>query len=472
VETALANQPPAPAPVRELWNDQPEHEAWFDEITELVRDRDNFFEDRRTVITWLRDAARLAFPADHEATVACEVAYLQTVPGDDGGFVAALELYGRVPRPDIAALVVKGAFTIRNYTAAEQYAKLAGARRALAGALLHQHRWTEGFAILDDVLLDRGPLFGGDGVTVSSGTDDPREAAIDEAVTIAGWASADVPEWVRAVGGMWERFAGDPIAKELEERFEVGLELLTSLDGFEVVIRQSRERSLLKAATMAARVGRDRFPDDVWISSVHGNLARDAGDFASALPSFRRCVELLEAEGGEHLAFAWMNVGLAAANTGDTAGSDAAFERAEALGGDGSGLELMIIQALRGRDPAAARVRALALFQDLAADPHDLAESEEGIALVELLLDLLIPAQDRQALVVQQGLIDAKLELWGECPSVWVERHNLGTVYAQLGEPAIAHELVTAARTRLVAAFGDFHPHVQLCDRTLKRLAA
>lgn len=72
--------------------------------------------------------------------------------------------------------------------------------------------------------------------------------------------------------------------------------------------------------------------------------------------------------------------------------------------------------------------------------------------------------------MVQKTLLDAKHELWGEAPSVWLEQHNLGTIHAQFGEPAEAKRLIEDAMANLIMILGEDHPHVDMCRRSLARL--
>src|SRR4051794_16617952 len=92
-----------------------------------------------------------------------------------------------------------------------------------------------------------------------------------------------------------------------------------------------------------------------------------------------------------------------------------------------------------------SRTRALCTIGSLLPVPRKLAESQTGFAVVELVLSLLVAEKDARALAVQQTLLDAKVTLWGECPAVWLERHNLGTVYAQLGQFDEARTLIEDA---------------------------
>src|SRR5690606_35674386 len=208
-----------------------------------------------------------------------------------------------------------------------------------------------------------GPLFGGVGAFLLRGDDDedPLDAALDEAATIASWASRTTPEWVRALGGIAER------SGLTWTRFEQALEAMLAastnpLSDLEVVARQAGQRGMVRTALAAAEALAARFPEDLEAAAI-------------AAP---------------HLA-------------------------------------------------AAGQVdRALALFSAVARDPRTIAETSSGHALVEALVRELVARGDRRALEVQQRLVDAKHELWGECPALALERHNLATIHAELGDHAEA----------------------------------
>jgi len=112
----------------------------------------------------------------------------------------------------------------------------------------------------------RGPLFGGGGAFRFTGgaTDDARGAALGEAATVAEWAAHVTPEWVRALGGVAERFSdrklGDTSKGEpLWGRFD---EVLSRMLGtskhpeqdLEVVLRQAAERRFRKTVDRARRI--------------------------------------------------------------------------------------------------------------------------------------------------------------------------------------------------------------------------
>jgi hypothetical protein len=188
---------------------------------------------------------------------------------------------------------------------------------------------------------------------------------------------------------------------------------------------------------------------------------------------YRAAAELLEREDSSDAASAWASAGDSAATLDDFQQADAAFKRACNLAqGDEARREVdyYLARSLRKRDPVAARTRAHALFRELSTDPELLAESEIGFGTTELLLALLLANKDTEAVTVQQTLVDAKLNLWGECPALWLERHNLGTVWAQLGRLDKARPLIEDALHQLNKALGPDAPNVLLCKRSLARL--
>ena len=495
--------PPAlsPAFAAALWETLPDINEWLTRVDRALAATTAVFtirSGRKIVFPWLHGSVLAAFPATHEAAIGMRIEDLRLTRRDDGGLADATALYQEIRShgatssqlAQVAFLVVNGAFTEHAHETAREYAALAlesfeaagdssGANlatRSLAAAELYLRHWDKAFELFDKALASRGPLFGG-GVTIRSASSDPRDAAIDEIEAISLWVSLDAPEWIRSLGGLAQVFADEPIAATLQARYEERLRHVAqrgeSLDDFEVIIRQLRERSFHRSAQTAARIATDANPDDSWILSVYGNISRHLGDHQIARESYLAAAELLEAEESPSAASAWMSAASSAATLGDFDGADAAFARAaELIAGDETRRELdyHIAWSLRQRDPAEARARAYALFRELKNQPRLLAESQVGPTTVDLLLDLLLAERDRDALIVQQALLDAKLALWGESPSVWLERHNLGTVHAQLGNPAAARPLIEAALGPLREAYGDGHPHVEMCQRSLARL--
>lgn len=282
--------------------------------------------------------------------------------------------------------------------AAELDPELAPIAARRVGALLFRaRRVEEALAVLEPVMEQRGPLFGGVGAFLLRGDDDedPLDAALDEAATIASWASRTTPEWVRALGGIAER------SGLTWTRFEQALEAMLAastnpLSDLEVVARQAGQRGMVRTALAAAEALAARFPEDLEAAAI-------------AAP---------------HLA-------------------------------------------------AAGQVdRALALFSAVARDPRTIAETSSGHALVEALVRELVARGDRRALEVQQRLVDAKHELWGECPALALERHNLATIHAELGDHAEARRKLEAALADLRRELGDGHPDVELAKRSLARLDA
>lgn len=456
----------------------------------------------QVVFPWIRDSVYAAFPPSHDAVFDMRAVDIRHVARDDGGYREACELHDDLVRGGAGAerltgakvLAMKGAFTVGDYAEARRFAESAlehfvaesdepnknSIERALAGALMHLREWDRALRLLDDALRVRHPIFGSRwdvGVTVVRRIADPEEAVINEAANVARWASADTPEWVRALGALAEAFADEEIRGELSRRFEAGLERIAGsdkpLDGFEVVIRQLRERSSLHSARVAAERGVAAAPDDSWIRSVAGNLARDLGDHHTAYRHFRCSADLLERKGDLAASLAWATAGDAAALLGKFEEADDAFRRARDLVHDDSSrrnLDFYLARSFRERDSASARERAYALFNELAADPALLGNSALGSSILDLLLGLLMLEKSPEAVAVQQRMLDAKLALWGEAPPAWLERHNLGVVYAAFGNCEEARALFEDARQRLRTAFGEAHPHVRRCDASLAKL--
>lgn len=525
LDHVLDDPAPAPAFAAALWGAWPELDAWSRAITQgLGRSEkvSTVAKGRRVLVPWLLASVREAFEPSHDAALDARLLDLRSGGRDDGGFaearalVAELELRGGAPRAPAAPaastpegalltslfgappaaprsrlaeatqLAAKAAFVVRDHDAAERYAKRAvqlheasgddasanAARRLLVGALLHQRRWDEAFALADEAMRGRGPMFGGGGVTTLVTSSDPQVAALDELQTIATWASLSVPEWVRAIGALTEVFADDPARERFERRYARGLDRLLEakrpLDELEVVIRQLRERGHLRAARVAARRGARAHPDHAWILSVHGNLAQQTGALEEAGESFLLLAAHLEdtAEADD----APMFLARAAQCEADPSRQAALFREAREAAPDDPRVALLEAQTLASRDPDAALPRARAVFEALAADPRSLTETHEGHAAAELLLDLLLARQDPEAIRVQQRLVDAKRSLFGDCPALWLELHNLGGVEAQLGRRAEGRARVEAALRSLEGAFGPHHPHAQTCRRTLARI--
>ena len=504
VEFLLDNPRATPAFVKALWDVQPDTKKWLGNIEQALANTEKVStvsSGKKILLPWLLNSVLGAFPSTHEAALEMRIQDLRSMARDDGGFADGKALFADLIKYQasdkrlaaVALLVAKGAFTEGNYKAARDYStKAIGfhsnagnargadlAKRYLGGPLLHLHQWDKAFALFDEVLVARGPLFGGGGVTVFRSYSDPKEEAIGEAQAIALWASHSVPEWVRAIGGLTEVFANDSYADALNRRYKAGLtRLMTAndpLDELEVVIRQLRERSFNRAAFVAAQVGADSYPKNSWIHSVAGNISRELGDHKAAYKHYRISAKLLDAAKSEDAGEAWMNAGDAAATLGDSKAAQSALMRAAALAKtDGARREVdfYVARSLRKKNPKAAREKAQVLFKELSKDARQLAESKIGPPTVDLLVDLLLAEKNREALVVQKKLLDAKHELWGEVPSVWLERHNLGTIHAQFGEPAEGKRLIESAMAKLIETFGENHEHVKMCRRSLARISS
>ncbi len=138
-----------------------------------------------------------------------------------------------------------------------------GVARRLRGArLLQLKRLDEAFAILDREMAGRAR-----GLTVgaqrfSGSPDDKWDAALAEAATIAAWAAATTPEWVRALGGIAQH-ADSTSKRSLWQRFERALVAMVDASAnpgsdLEVVIRQAKQRKLNKTAKAASVLAEER----------------------------------------------------------------------------------------------------------------------------------------------------------------------------------------------------------------------
>ncbi|MFO0726406.1 MAG: hypothetical protein U1E65_21650 [Myxococcota bacterium] len=408
---------------------------------------------------------------------------------EDGGFAEAraeyLALAANNPRDPAlsgAALrVVKAAFTARDPAAADEYAQKATgplAARYRGAALLFLGRFEEGFEILDQALVDRGPAFGGGGTFVSPPKADPRTESLDELQAVAAWAALETPEWVRALGVARDRHP-EEVASHFQRRFLQGLERVVrgqyGLEDLDVVVRQLRQRGAMAAAETAVQVGIDHFPEDSLLWSQLGNLRRHLGRPQEALVAQRRCAELLEGEGSSDASSAWLSAMDAALAAKDSAAWLECERRAEARIPPGrrdllNELEFYRLRAAAAEDPASALPRAVALFDGLGLEPLVLVESKLGLAIADLAIDLCLKSRDLRAVRIQETLVEGKRAAWGDCPALWLEQQNLGTIWAQLGEPQKARALIEAARKELIAALGPGAAEVELCDRSLAKL--
>jgi hypothetical protein len=151
------------------------------------------------------------------------------------------------------------------FEAAGETQDAAFARRLRGAALLRLQRLEEAFEALDPVMVKRGPMFGGGGSFRFGGEKrDARSEVLEEAAAIAAWADGVTPEWVRALGGIAERFSNQKLGDaskgaELWARFEraFGAMLAASRDpdeDVEVVIRQASQRKLRKTVEVARRL--------------------------------------------------------------------------------------------------------------------------------------------------------------------------------------------------------------------------
>jgi hypothetical protein len=138
-------------------------------------------------------------------------------------------------------------------------------QRLRGSVLLSLQRFDDAFAVLDPIMIESDRGFGG--ASRSGGMSDPVAYAISEAATVATWADATTPEWVRALGGMAERTA----RPDLWQRFEAALVAMVDrsknpASDLEVVIRQAGQRGLRRTVEAAREIAaaRDLDPDAEW----------------------------------------------------------------------------------------------------------------------------------------------------------------------------------------------------------------
>ena len=355
-------------------------------------------------------------------------------PSRDGGYAEARSLLEELKAAgapkgefaEVALLVVKGSFVERELEAALEHATLAEnlfttmgdherasvAARQLGAAHLYLHNLEQAFQCLQEPMKRRGPLFGGGGTHISRKAPDEIEEAISEAATIASWAESSTPEWVRAVGGMAERWKDPAEAELLWRQFEKFLSLM--LDNgqnhesdIEVVVRHSGQRGLTRTPLRALERYIERFPDDEWAE---------------------RQVEIIERH-----------------------------------------VEVDDIIARLKDQPEESAERLQTLFDSFSTD-GTLGEDSLSFRVVDALTNHYLESGDERAIEVQRRVLDHKLAAFGECPAAWLEEQNLGTVYAQLGRGDEALATLESALRKQVEYFGDDHPAPAMTRRNIERL--
>ncbi|WP_053238633.1 hypothetical protein [Sandaracinus amylolyticus] len=260
-------------------------------------------EARARVQAWIAEGVRRARPADDPAVLDLRLQEAKARTGPDAlpalrALVADLRGASATMRFEALMLVAQRAHEARaideGLTAVREAAALAGgeprrAARALrreGALLLVARRVDDAIALLRPAMATPGPLFGGDGkIVLGAPADDAFDEALDEAATIATWATWRTPEWVCALGGIAET------SREREDaRQALFVEALDAMTGasqtpvadLEVVVRQASQRGLTRTADTAVARLVERFADDLRAASVAGahllatGRARDA----------------------------------------------------------------------------------------------------------------------------------------------------------------------------------------------------
>ncbi len=396
-------------------------EKFFTTMTGMRRFRD-----------WLYAGVLEGTTASDPETWAVRFLKLRSNPGEDGGYAEALELYQAMKVGDakdvtlgaMAQLVVRGTYVTRDYTESLKYAQAASqhyidakdaagasnASRKLGVALLYNGQVQAAFKVFASALQSRGPMFGGGGTTIYTKAPNEREEAIDEIQAIAEWADAKTPEWVRAVGGLAERWP-----EEADYLWPVYEQYVTMLfeethnpeSDIEVIVRQSGQRGLMETPARAIDIYLEFFPEDDW-----------AWDQKKFIGEFRRVEDLIALK-------------------------DSDFEK---------------------------MVEGLTEILNEMRDKGELGERNLSFQVIDALVDGLVEAKDARALDVQKDIWEYKLDKYGECPAAWLEEQNYGTILIQFDRPDEARTHIQNALDKLKNQFGPEHPHVQMARRNLDRL--
>lgn len=140
-------------------------------------------------------------------------------------------------------------------------ADLALARRHLGGALLHLCDFDAAFAALE-VAMRSGPALFPSAASAGGAAAGSRQRAVEEARTVALWATETDPEWVRALGVLFEAFIDDEgNAATLQARYETApcrfAQLAGSADDFDRLLDPLEQRSARRAVSIAQRCALD-----------------------------------------------------------------------------------------------------------------------------------------------------------------------------------------------------------------------
>jgi hypothetical protein len=287
----------AAAPVRlveSMFVIEPDMLAWLDAATTAWRSEQSLFDPRPSPMArfrqWLLGGIHARWGASHPAAMWLRLEDLSATADEDAlerarALVEDVE-HAAVPaqlRSEALLLLARRAYERREIDegiAAVRHAaaldpEVANRAARLEGALLlSARRVDEALERLAPVMTTRGPLFRG--TPRHGGMSDPLDHALDEAATIAGWATTTTPEWVRALGGIAER-GGLPW-----ERFTAALAAMLAaskdpISDLEVVSRQARQRGMKRTALAAAELLTDRFPSDLEALSIAAPHLTDDG---------------------------------------------------------------------------------------------------------------------------------------------------------------------------------------------------
>ena len=255
---------PNGALAQRLLEQRDEISEWVAFAHETIEEDDRLFTKstprRRFEARFIRSSLEV-LPAGDEELFDLRFRLLTIDPTFDGGLaqaIALLEDLAASPQPvdpefiaEVCLLAVKGAFTHHDWAKAASYAQMASrgfrasqnedryrfSQRRLGAAKIGVGELQAGFEIFDEALTAPGPLFGGGGVTIFSPAETERDEAVHEMEATSAWATLWTPEYVRAIGGLAERWDDGAQRAWLWDRFASALGAM--FDASEIAISKS-----------------------------------------------------------------------------------------------------------------------------------------------------------------------------------------------------------------------------------------
>ena len=230
---------------------------------------------------------------------------------------------------------------------------------------------------------------------------DAQRSALSAAASAAASTPARTsPEWVRALGGLAEAFSDPSLAAQAREQ----LEELAAIDDLDdavyglVYVARGLLDDHPRAAGGAADLLDERFPDDLDAAAAAAEAFAKLGDARRASRAFERAARAApDADAAFDL---WLKASHAAVQ-GDTLPEAERFvtNAAGLMTGAEQELRLAVarIEVQHGVGTQAMADAVFALFEEARHKNGDeLAETEDGHRLVEVVIDALLPAMIRE----------------------------------------------------------------------------